>query len=93
MFMKLKEVDYTFAGLIMSCPHCYMWAFPSTIEVHMEKFSDLEIKEMYVSFSQEIKDYVAECKADKTTQISAYGQDLARLFRAAKSEMIKRKLS
>lgn len=90
--MQIRKVSYSFAGLIATCPNCSMWAFPGTIEAHVEKYSNSEVKELYLQFKQELMDYVAECKTNGTTQISPYGKDLARLFKRAKDEMIKRKM-
>lgn len=90
--MQTRAVSYSFAGLIATCPHCFMWAFPGTIEAHVQNYSNDEVKELYGHLKQELNDYIAECREKGVTKISPYGQDLGRLFQRAKDEMIKRKM-
>ncbi len=90
--LRLRKTEFTFAGLMVACPHCNSYMFPATLEAHVKEYSNEQVKEMYAGFKQELQDYVAESKAAGETKISAYGRDVARLFQRARSEMIKRKM-
>lgn len=89
--MKIQASSHTFAGLIATCPHCFFWAFPATIEAHMVQCNNKQLKEIYVTVYSEIQRYVVACK-ESGDPISLYGQDLASLFKKAKIEMVSRKL-
>lgn len=90
--MKIQATEKTFAGLMATCPHCYLWAFPHTIQAHVPSFKNSELNEMFTVVKGALKVYVAEAKASGRTEISLYGQDLGTMFQTVKSEMLKREL-